>query len=68
MKRVPGMIRGRTGCYRLTLDAERYASVERHGRKWVAKIRRAGTGDLIRFAGVWPTRQAAMDECRSIAP
>lgn len=36
------------------------------GVEWKAEIRIAETGGLVRYAGIWPTRRAALRECEEI--
>jgi hypothetical protein len=50
------------GIYRITLSSEHFGQVRHVGREWHAEVRQTETGNLVRYAGIWPTRQAAIDE------
>lgn len=60
------------GCYRATLDAERFVQIRRvarradgtyepqsDGRYWSNEIRATASGDLLQFAGVYGTLDEA---------
>lgn len=63
-----------TGCYRVTLnDDSQFAQILRaskradgtyqpqsDGREWMVEIRRTASGELARFAGVFPSLKAAV--------
>lgn len=54
------------GCYRVRQDGSwAFGQITRKsgGKKWEAELRKVATGDLIRFAGVWPTKGDAVAEC-----
>ena len=55
------------GCYRLRLTADDFGQVRRESpHQWLAEVRKAETGDLIRYAGFWPTRRQAIEELVSL--
>jgi|TARA_R110000824_G_scaffold155073_1_gene327289 hypothetical protein len=49
------------GCYRVSLG-ETFGQIKKVGREWHAEIRASDSGDLLRFAGIWGTRKAAVEE------
>ena len=64
----PELTKHRSGCYRFDLAWGCFGQVhldQDFPREWVAEIRRL-TGSLIRYAGVWKTRAAAINEILSI--
>lgn len=55
------------GCYRVTLTPDEFGQVKREGqREWLAELRDTRTGDLIRYAGLWPTLWQAIAELRAL--
>lgn len=55
-----------SGCYRITLSDRCFGQITKHHREWLAEIRYTDTGDLKRYAGVWATKKAAIEELTSI--
>jgi predicted YcjX-like family ATPase len=61
-----------TGTYRIRIvdeDGEygtHFGQIKKDGRQWNAEIRHSRTGDISRYAGVWPRKQDAIDEVKGI--
>ena len=56
------------GTYRVSYpDAARFGQIRRYSKRlWIAEIRNTETGTLLRHAGIWETRQDAIEECEGI--
>lgn len=48
--------------YRVVADTSIFGQIKRVDQKWHAEYRETETGTLIKFAGIWVTRQDAIDE------
>ena len=54
-----------TGMYRLTINADQFARIRKLMGAWLVEIRNTNSGDLIQYAGLWPTlRDAKADALR----
>lgn len=57
----------RRGCYRVTLDHDHFGQITKEANGlWLAQIRATESGNLIRYAGLWETRRAAVEELVSL--
>lgn len=59
----------RPGFYRVRREPRgcRFGQIKKTGPgKWEAEIRMTGSGDLYRFAGIWPTLRDAQQEIEGI--
>jgi hypothetical protein len=66
MAHIIGQVRKHMdGVYRVTLNDREFAQVSRRCSVWHADVRDIETGVLVRYAGVWKSRAAALAEvCR----
>lgn len=59
-----------SGCYRVRWDDGKrlhvFGQIKKCGQQWHADIRKTETGELQRYAGVWPTLKAAREEVEAI--
>ena len=53
------------GYYRLSADTK-FAGIKHERDGWHAEIRSRDTGDLIRYAGIWPTLRDAREEAERL--
>lgn len=58
---MPAAYRIAAGFWRVTLLDGRFSNIHRRKDGWHADIRNA-RGELVRFAGIWPTLRAAQEE------
>ena len=54
------------GHYQVKLDAERYGVISHEEDGWHADVRRSGSTETIRFAGIWDTLREAAEELGSL--
>jgi len=54
------------GLYLITLSPYRFGTISRKGKECHAEIRDRHNGNLVRYAGIWPSRKAAAEELLSI--
>lgn len=54
-----------SGSYRLTISHGRFAQIRKSTGAWLVEIRISDTGELVRYAGLWPTLAEAKAEALS---
>jgi hypothetical protein len=54
------------GCWRITLNPDDFGQVKREGRMWLGEVRDTNTGNLLRYAGLWHSRRAAIEELMAL--
>ena len=50
------------GCYRVDLNDRYFGQITKRGNEWHAETRENATGILVRFNGIWSTRNDAVRE------
>lgn len=56
------------GIYRVRDGGTVFGQVRKHGRMWIAEIRKVETGAMVCPAGIWASLADAAEECAHLMP